>query len=213
MRRYGPASAAVALALVFVGGLVMNSAGQSGKPEALPETLRPAASFNGIADKKARSIALFREAGKVLLHPRCTNCHTGADEPLRGDRQVRHLPRAKGGKTGKGSGGTRCATCHGRAVSKQGRIPSDPRWALAPAVVGWKGRTLAAICAQIKDRKRNGGRALPALIKHMNEDSLIRWSWAPGGRRTPAPGSHAGFVALIEAWADTGAHCPTSKTG
>ena len=27
---------------------------------------------------QARSIALFREAGKVLQHPRCLNCHPWA---------------------------------------------------------------------------------------------------------------------------------------
>jgi hypothetical protein len=26
-------------------------------------------------DQASRSIALFREAGKVLQHPRCLNCH------------------------------------------------------------------------------------------------------------------------------------------
>ena len=208
MRAIGPATSAVALGLALAAGLAVNSASQSAKPGTLPKTLRSAASFNVISDPKTRSIALFREAGKVLFHPRCTNCHTGTDTPFRTDRQIAHLPRVKGGRTGKGSGGGRCATCHGRKVTKQGRIPSDPRWALAPAVVGWKGKSLPAICAQIKDRKRNGGRDLPALIKHMREDGLIRWSWAPGPRRTPAPGTHAQFVALIQAWADSGAYCP-----
>ena len=186
----------VVLGLILAAVLAATSTGQSGKPDALPKTLRPAASFGSIADVKARSVALFREAGKVFLHPRCTNCHTGTDSPFRTDRQIAHLPRVKGGRTGKGSGGSRCANCHGRKVTKQGRIPSDPRWALAPAVVGWKGKSLSAICAQIKDRKRNGGRDLPALVKHMQEDSLIRWSWSPG----PAANARA-----RDAWAICGA--------
>lgn len=199
---------ATGLGLLLAAGVAATSMGQSGKPGGLPTTLRPAASFSSIADPKARSIALFREAGKVFLHPRCTNCHTGTDSPLRTDRQIAHLPRVKGGKTGKGLGGSRCANCHGRAVPKQGRIPSDPRWALAPEIVGWKGKSLAAVCAQVKDRRRNGDRDVPALLKHIHEDSLIRWAWAPGPRRAPAPGTHSRFVELMKAWAAAGAHCP-----
>ena len=207
MRLWGVSSVAI-LGAVLAAGIAANSSSQSGKPGRLPTALRPAASFANIADEKARSAALFREAGKVFLHPRCTNCHTGTDRPLRGDRQASHQPRVKGGKTGKGRGGMRCANCHGRKVRKQGRIPSDPRWALAPAITGWNGKTLAAVCAQVKDKDRNGGRDLPALLKHMEDDSLIKWAWSPGGKRTPAPGTHALFVELIGAWIKAGAHCP-----
>src|SRR6202048_698537 len=35
------------------------------------------------AGADARSIALFREAGKVLLNPRCLNCHPVDDRPPR----------------------------------------------------------------------------------------------------------------------------------
>src|SRR5207253_3438600 len=32
-------------------------------------------SFAGISDTDKRSAAIFTELGKVLTHPRCTNCH------------------------------------------------------------------------------------------------------------------------------------------
>jgi hypothetical protein len=42
----------------------------------------------------------------------------------------------------------------------------------------------------------------------MAEDSLVGWGWLPGAGRTPVPGTHAQFGALIRTRADAGAHCP-----
>jgi hypothetical protein len=72
----------------------------------------------------------------------------------------------------------------------------------------WQGRSLGAICTQLKDPARNGGRDLPALLRHVSEDSLVGWAWAPGAGRTPAPGTQAQLGAVMRAWADSGAHCP-----
>jgi hypothetical protein len=68
----------------------------------------------------------------------------------------------------------------------------------------WEGKTLAEICAQIKDPARNGGKDMAALVRHMAEDSLVGWGWTPGPGRQPAPGTHAEFGALIRAWAEAG---------
>jgi len=57
-------------------------------------------------------------------------------------------------------------------------------------------------------RRRNGNRDIAAILKHVVTDSLVKWGWNPGPGRTPAPGSNAEFGALLQAWADTGAHCP-----
>jgi hypothetical protein len=43
----------------------------------------------------------------------------------------------------------------------------------------------------------------------MSGDSLVGWAWPPGKGRTPAPGTQAEFGALMRAWADSGAHCPS----
>jgi hypothetical protein len=50
---------------------------QTRAAESLAKELQPASSFDEIADGRARSIALFTEAGKVLQHPRCMNCYPG----------------------------------------------------------------------------------------------------------------------------------------
>jgi len=42
----------------------------------------------------------------------------------------------------------------------------------------------------------------------VREDELVGWAWAPGGKRTPAPGTQAEFGALMQAWFDSGAVCP-----
>jgi hypothetical protein len=78
----------------------------------------------------------------------------------------------------------------------------------APASMGWEGRALGEICEQIKDPARNGGKDMAALLHHMAEDSLVGWGWSPGAGREPAPGTQAGFGALMRAWAEAGAHCP-----
>jgi hypothetical protein len=57
--------------------------------------LRSAASFAGIADPRARAVALIQEAGKVLQHPRCVNCHPRGDSPHQTDRMRPHPSAAR----------------------------------------------------------------------------------------------------------------------
>ena len=42
----------------------------------------------------------------------------------------------------------------------------------------------------------------------VSENKLVGWAWAPGGERMPAPGTQAGFGALMRAWFESGAVCP-----
>jgi hypothetical protein len=74
--------------------------------------------------------------------------------------------------------------------------------------MAWRNRSLAQICAQVKDRARNGDRSLEQIVEHMARDPLVGWAWNPGAGREPAPGTQAAFGALIKAWADSGAGCP-----
>jgi hypothetical protein len=159
-------------------------------------------------DSVERSITLFREAGKVLQHPRCLNCHPATDSPTQTDSLRMHLPRIVRGADGHGPAGLPCSACHHAANYDPAHVPGHPDWHLAPATMAWQGRSLGAICAQLKDPARNGGRDLPALLRHVSEDTLVGWAWAPGAGRTPAPGTQAQFGASMRAWADSGAHCP-----
>jgi hypothetical protein len=172
-----------------------------------PRALRPPSAFAGIASPAARSAALFAEAGKVLQHPRCLNCHPDGDRPSQGTGYP-HQPPVQRGTDGHGVATMRCATCHQKANFDPGRVPGHPAWHLAPLSMAWQQKSLADICAQLKDPARNGGKSLPQIVEHAAHDSLVGWAWAPGAGRAPAPGTQASFGALMKAWAESGAACP-----
>lgn len=170
--------------------------------------LQPPESFAGIADRSERSRALFIEAGKVIQSPRCLNCHPVGERPTQGDDMHPHSPLVVRGLDDKGAVGMRCTTCHQSANFDSSGVPGHPLWHVAPRSMAWQQRSLAQICTQIKDPRRNGGRTLAQVQQHMSSDSLVGWAWQPGGTRTPAPGTQAEFGALVAAWIDTGAACP-----
>lgn len=175
---------------------------------ATSEELRSASSFDAIEDDAERSAALFIEAGKVLLHPRCVNCHPAGDRPLQGEDGAPHQPWARRGAGGLGVVGMRCVTCHQEENFDPGRVPGAPHWHLAPREMAWEGLSLGEICAQLKDPARNGGKSLAEIERHMAEDPLVGWGWTPGAGREPAPGTQASFAELISAWVASGAACP-----
>ena len=212
MRRQLTLAVGAALAL-GVGGAVWPSEdtkGQQASPPAAAATaFRPASAFAAIADERTRAIALFQEAAKVITHPRCMNCHPAGERPTQTEHMQPHQPLVVRGADGHGAPGMMCATCHHAANYDPAGVPGHPDWHLAPLSMGWQGRSVAQICEQIKDRARNGGRDMAALVQHMAEDALVGWAWAPGVGRAPAPGSQAEFGALVRAWADAGGYCPS----
>jgi hypothetical protein len=113
-----------------------------------------------------------------------------------------------------GSASLPCTACHGQSNFKLvgtrvGSMPGHPKWHLAPREMAWEGQSLGAICRQIKDPARNGGKDLAALHDHMAKDDLVGWGWNPGPGREPVPGTQEVFGQLIKAWIDTGAVCPS----
>lgn len=170
--------------------------------------LRSPQSFSQVTDAQERSRAMFTEAGKVIQHPRCINCHPAGDRPLQGMDMHPHQPPVLRGADDKGAVGLRCMACHHAANVEPGGFPGHPLWHVAPVSMAWQGKPLGEICEQIKDPKRNGGKTLAQMHEHMAHDSLVGWGWKPGGGREPAPGTQAQFGALIKAWIDSGAACP-----
>src|SRR5215471_7386464 len=67
--------------------------------------LRAASAFAGISDSEARSRALFSEAAKVIMNPRCMNCHPAGDTPTQGNDMHRHHPPVTRGADGGGAPG------------------------------------------------------------------------------------------------------------
>jgi len=174
-------------------------------------TLAAPSSFASISDPAARSAAYFTEAAKVMMHPRCVNCHPAGDRPSQGEGAMSrlHQPPVTRGADGFGSVAMRCASCHQKANFDPGHMPGHEHWHLAPVSMAWQGKTAGQICAQVKDPARNGNRNLAQIVEHMSKDTLVGWAWAPGVGRQPAPGTQAELGALLEAWVQTGAACPS----
>ena len=131
--------------------------------------LRPPSAFAGMSDQQARSRALFTEAAKVIMNPRCMNCHPASDRPTQGNDMHPHLPQVTRGADGGGVPGNTCGACHmdrsvpifaGQQTTFQS-MPGHPRWGLAPIEMAWEGKSAGEICRQIKDPQRNGGRGVP----------------------------------------------------
>ena len=180
-----------------------------------PDQIQAPASFSSIADRAARSRAMFAEVAKVLTGPRCLNCHPAGDHPLQGHDHHIHQPAALRGPSDNGVPGLPCASCHtdrnftlttGEASYRS--IPGHPRWGLAAREMAWEGKSVGEICRQIKDPTHNGGRNLALLHDHIANDDLVGWAWQPGAGRQPAPGTQKQLGDLVQAWIDSGAECP-----
>lgn len=175
-----------------------------------PNELRAVAEFEGIADRAARSRALFTEMARVLVHPRCINCHPSGDAPHQRTMEP-HDPPVVRGPADRGVPGMECTTCHQDRNQPHTRVPGASDWHLAPREMAWVGKSLGAICAQLKDPAHNGGKTLVQITEHTRHDALVAWGWAPGADREPAPGTQAQFGALTAAWVETGAGCPEDQ--
>lgn len=174
------------------------------------ELLAPSA-FAAITDPTKRSQALFVEASRVLLHPRCVNCHPPDDTPRQGDAHAFHDPPVARGPSDRGVVAMKCGSCHQDRNVELARVPGAPDWHLAPASMAWLGKSPAAICAQISDPARNGGKTLAQVHHHIGHDALVAWGFSPGGGRARPPGSQAQLAALLEAWIASGAACPQEE--
>lgn len=180
-------------------------------PAVAENELRPLQAFGAIADPKERSRALFGEMTRVMLHPRCKNCHPAGDSPTQGDDSGKHDPPVFRGPENKGIAALACTTCHQDHNLELSRVPGAPKWALAPREMAWLGQAPSKICVQVKDRARNGNKTLAQLVEHGAHDELVAWAWEPGHGRTSAPGTQAQFAAIMQAWVDTGAECPSAE--
>ena len=198
----------LAMRLTTFVGFVLASCLAAPAAMAQSAPLKSPADFAGIADEAARSRALFEEAGKVIQSPRCQNCHPVGQRPTQGDDMHPHLPLVVRGLDDQGAIAMRCITCHQTANFQPAGVPGAPKWHIAPVAMAWQGKSLGAICEQIKDPARNGKRSLAQIHDHMAHDELVGWGWHPGGTRTAAPGTQAQFGELIDAWIKTGAACP-----
>ncbi len=203
------------LVLLAAGGCKREPTADAARMKALPAVaaseLRPLEAFATIEDKSERSRALFLEASRVLLHPRCANCHPDGDSPLQGMEGQPHYPPVTRGPGDKGVVGLECTSCHQDKNMELARVPGAPNWHLAPREMAWVGKSPRHICEQMKDPARNGGKTLAQIVEHNAHDELVGWGWRPGDGREPAPGTQESFGAIVAAWVETGAECPSEE--
>lgn len=170
--------------------------------------------------------AAFDRMYDVVTHPRCANCHVGAENvPMwyggaEGPAQP-HGMNINAGESRIGAETLPCATCH-RVNETLDNDPHAPpqaglEWRLAPVEFEWFGKSPAEICAQLSDPDRNGGRDALGLAEHLVEDAghrgFVLWGWQPGGGREPAPYSLQQHVNDVLAWGAAGQPCPDGTTG
>ncbi|WP_394843148.1 hypothetical protein LZC95_39620 [Pendulispora brunnea] len=156
----------------------------------------------------AEPLAEYDVLYRVLLSPRCRNCHPAGDAPLQTDEGI---PHAQNITRRSEHNGLSCSTCH---RSSNGRLPHTPpgapHWDLPPAATPmvFQGRTPRQLCEQLKDPVQTNGKDLAALVEHIATDPLVAWGWSPGPGRTLPPVSHERTTEAIRSWVAGGAPCP-----
>ncbi|MDW4500251.1 hypothetical protein R5H30_19850 [Sulfitobacter sp. D35] len=165
-------------------------------------------------------LAAWNNIHTVLSHPRCLNCHVGADNlPLWGTVEAPeqiHGMAINAGESRIGAETLSCNACH-QTSTRPNSVPRAPPhtgmdWRLAPVEFQWTDRSSAEICAQMRDPARNGGRDAAGLVEHILHDAeligFITWSFDPGAGRDPAPGSLRAHLEDMAVWTTAGMPCP-----
>ena len=153
----------------------------------------------------------------VASHPRCTNCHVGAqDQPMweglaYGPGAVHGMGiRADDSRIGAES--QPCRVCHVTSASARetpAHAPAqiDDAWRLPPVELDWLGRSSAEICAQLRDPARNDGHDIAGLVEHLTASPFVAWGFAPGGGRSAPPGSPEEMARDVALWGAAGMPC------
>ena len=109
---------------------------------------RSTAGTGSINKDSIESVEAFKKVYKVLMSPRCMNCHPSGDVPLQGDDSHLHGMQPKRGKDGKGIYAMKCSNCH-QPTNTPGihTPPGNPNWHLPPAGMKmvFQGRTASQL--------------------------------------------------------------------
>ena len=167
---------------------------------------------------KAQGLDAWSRIYEVTSHPRCSNCHVGADNrpmwsgPSYG-RTRPHGMNINAGESRFGAETLTCVTCHVPRSGDPDPKPHTPpqvamEWQLAPVEAEWFGKSSEQVCNQLRDPTRNGGRTFLEIANHLDHDVILQWAWNPGGGREPAPYSLQDHVNDVLAWGVAGMPCP-----
>ncbi|WP_221391590.1 hypothetical protein [Dyadobacter sp. NIV53] len=166
--------------------------------------------FNKINKDSVESVTAFATVYKVLMSPRCMNCHPAGDIPLQGDDSHLHTMAPKRGVEGKGVYSMKCSNCH-QVTNSPGlhTPPGNPDWHLPPANMKmvFEGKTANELARQLVDPDKNGHKSMERLLAHA-QDGLVIAGWHPGEGRTLPPVSHKEFTKAWVTWIKKGAYAP-----
>jgi hypothetical protein len=159
------------------------------------------------------SVKAFMDVYKVLMSPRCMNCHPSGDVPLQGDDGHIHTMLPRRGKDGKGIYAMKCSNCH-QPTNLEGlhKPPGHPDWHLPPANMKmvFQGKTPNQLAKQLVNPKTNGNKTLKQLMEHA-DDGLVKVGWNMGEGRTVPPFSHEDFKKAWITWIEKGAYAPKAR--
>jgi hypothetical protein len=165
-------------------------------------------------------LSAWQRIYEVTSHPRCSNCHVGADNkpmwsgPSYGKARP-HGMNINAGDSRIGAEYVQCSTCHAYREGSNDMPHAAPQvamnWQLAPVEAEWFGKSSTDICAQLRDPERNGGRDYSELASHLDHDLILHWAWRPGGGREPAPYSLQEHVNDVLAWGVAGFPCENDE--
>lgn len=170
---------------------------------------------------REEGLASWQKFYEVASHPRCSNCHVGADHrpmwsgPSYGKTRP-HGMNINAGESRIGAEYVVCSTCH-TTLSEvdpdaNNLAHAAPRvameWQLAPVEAEWFGKSSPYICNQLKDPEQNGDRSIREVAAHLDHDLILHWAWNPGGNREPAPHSLQESMDALMKWATAGTPCP-----
>jgi hypothetical protein len=156
------------------------------------------------------SVRAFATVYRVLMSPRCMNCHPAGDVPLQGDDSHLHTMLPKRGVEGRGVYSMKCSNCHQETNSPGLHTPpGHPEWHLPPAAMKmvFEGRSPNQLARQLINPKQNGNKGMKQLLEHAN-DGLVKAGWNPSEGRTLPPVSHQEFSRAWETWIKKGAYPP-----
>jgi len=159
------------------------------------------------------SVKAFMEVYKVLMSPRCMNCHPSGDIPLQGDDSHLHTMFPRRGNDGKGVYAMKCQNCH-QPQNTAGihTPPGNPKWQLPPADMKlvFQGKSARDLALQIMDYNKNGHKNKEQLLEHAR-DTLVKAGWNMGEGRPAPPLAYNDFLKAWDTWIETGAYAPGPK--
>lgn len=166
----------------------------------------------GVPDKpdSAASAKAFLQVYKVLMSPRCMNCHPAGDIPLQGEDSHLHAMSPKRGNDGHGLYAMKCTNCHQPANTPGAhRPPGNPKWGLPPADMKmvFQGKTARQLALQIRDYNQNGHKNKQQLLEHAR-DTLVKAGWNMGEGRPAPPLTYTAFLKAWDEWINKGLYAP-----